>query len=63
MGHVYRSEDGTWNRVERRGAGRVTSHFGDRFPTSALIGVSALMVPGALIEIEATAVLNDAPSQ
>lgn len=27
MGRVYRSEDGTWNQVERRGADRVTSHI------------------------------------
>lgn len=33
-------------------------YFGDRFPTSALIGVSALMVPGAMIEIQATAVIT-----
>lgn len=33
-------------------------YFGSRFPTSALIGVSALMAPGAMIEIQATAVLT-----
>lgn len=33
------------------------AYFGDNFPVSALIGVSALMVPGAMIEIQATAVL------
>lgn len=38
-------------------------YFGDRFPASALIGVSALMVPGALIEIQATAVLSGALTQ
>lgn len=32
--------------------------FGDNFPTSACIGVSALMTPGAKIEIQATAVLT-----
>ncbi|WP_051580508.1 RidA family protein [Pseudonocardia acaciae] len=32
-------------------------YFGDRFPASALIGVSSLMPPGAMIEIQATAVL------
>lgn len=33
-------------------------YFGERFPASALIGVSALMVPGAMIEIQATAVVG-----
>lgn len=33
-------------------------YFGARFPTSALIGVSALMVPGAMIEIQATAIIT-----
>ena len=33
-------------------------YFGGRFPASALIGVSALMVPGAMIEIQATAVVG-----
>jgi enamine deaminase RidA (YjgF/YER057c/UK114 family) len=32
-------------------------YFGDGFPVSALIGVSSLMVPGAFIEIQATAVI------
>lgn len=36
------------------------SYFGERFPASALIGVSQLMVPGAMIEIQATAVLGSA---
>lgn len=34
-------------------------YFGDRFPTSALVGVSTLMVPQALIEIQATAIITD----
>lgn len=33
-------------------------YFRERFPTSALIGVSSLMVNGAMIEIQATAVLT-----
>lgn len=32
--------------------------FGHDFPASALVGVSKLMVPGAMIEIQATAVLT-----
>lgn len=32
--------------------------FGERFPSSALIGVAALMPPGAMIEIQATAVVG-----
>lgn len=45
------------------GLGRVFTslrreYFGDRFPASALIGVNALMVKGAMIEIQATAVLG-----
>ena len=35
-------------------------YFGERFPTSALIGVSSLMVTGAMIEIQAMAVLGEA---
>ncbi len=31
--------------------------FGDSFPTSALIGVSALMPPGAVVEAEGWAYL------
>jgi 2-iminobutanoate/2-iminopropanoate deaminase len=33
--------------------------FGDQFPASALVGVSSLMPVGALIEIQAIAVLPD----
>lgn len=32
--------------------------FGERFPASALVGVSNLMVPGAMIEVQATAVVG-----
>ena len=32
-------------------------YFSQPYPTSALIGVSSLMVPGAMIEIQATAVI------
>lgn len=32
--------------------------FGHDFPASALIGVSTLMVPGAMIEIQATAIIS-----
>ncbi|MFJ3779997.1 RidA family protein [Streptomyces sp. NPDC090075] len=34
-------------------------YFGGDFPTSALIGVSALVPPGARIEIQATAMLPE----
>lgn len=34
-------------------------YFAGDYPASALIGVSKLMVPGALIEIQATAVLPE----
>ena len=34
-------------------------YFAQEFPTSALVGVSALMVPQAMIEIQATAVIVD----
>ncbi len=36
--------------------------FGRDFPASALIGVSSLMVPGALVEVQATAVLGSGQS-
>lgn len=35
-------------------------YFGQDFPTSALVGVSALMIPQAMIEIQATAILSEA---
>lgn len=35
-------------------------YFGQDFPTSAVIGVSTLMVPQAMIEVQATAILTGA---
>ncbi len=32
--------------------------FGTRLPASALVGVSSLMVPGAMVEVQATAVIG-----
>jgi 2-iminobutanoate/2-iminopropanoate deaminase len=47
----------TDTRLGRIFTGLRREFFGDQFPASALVGVSALMPIGALIEIQATAVL------
>ncbi|MFI6503694.1 RidA family protein [Nonomuraea typhae] len=48
----------TDTRMGRVFTGIRREYFKDRFPASALIGVSALMPLNALIEIQATAVLG-----
>ncbi|MBW3534999.1 MAG: RidA family protein [Gemmatimonadetes bacterium] len=48
--HAYRSARGELGRVWRR-------HMAEHYPAMALVAVSALVDEGALLEIEATAVI------